>query len=258
LGISLKYVVGYYSFSGGNHAYVEAGASFVDADPDGSTTSYLTSVNRYGVAAGGYCKRGCNEEAGEHGYTYDIKTGKTTVIDFPLTGAATTAYGINDFGVVVGGYCPDATSCPQGAFNPASDGFVDTNGAFTTLNYPKAQATSPCAINDAGTIVGFYLINNTGPHGFLYQKSQFTTLDFPGAGYTIATGINNSGVVAGLFSSSTGVHGFTYYDGAFTQIDKPGATSTAVANINDHNDLVGTWNPAFGTQNFKAVPVAGR
>ncbi|HVI09646.1 MAG TPA: hypothetical protein VND65_15260 [Candidatus Binatia bacterium] len=258
LGVSDDHIVGYYSTTGANNAYVQMGTTFVDAAPFSSVTSYLTSINKQGTAAGGYCPRGCNEEAGAHGYTYDVTTGKMNVIDFPLPGAATTAYGINDAGTVVGGYCPSATSCPQGAFNPASDGFVEKAGTFTTLNYPGAQATSAFAINDPGVVVGYYLISNTGPHAFLYESGKFKNIDFPGSGYTIATAINNHGVVAGLFSSSTGVHGYTYSNGTFTQVDKPGAVSTAVTGINDLGELVGTFNKTIGQENFKAVPATGR
>jgi probable HAF family extracellular repeat protein len=257
LAVGLLHIVGEYQVPGGVHAYVQTGNLFVKAEPSGSLDSYLSGVNRHGVAVGGYCPKGCNPETGQSGYTFDSKTGRIQIIVFPMTGAATTAYGINDLGTIVGGYCPNNNVCPSGAFNPATDGFVDANGVFTTLNYPGANATSPFAVNNAGTIVGFYTINLTGPHAFLYQNSTFTTIDFPGSGYTLATSINNFGVVAGLFADSTGVHGFTYDKGTFTQVDKPGALSTGVSGINDHNELVGTWNTLTASETFKATPIKG-
>jgi|SRR5580704_156390 probable HAF family extracellular repeat protein len=258
LGVTLGHIVGYYVSSSANAAYVQTGTTFIKAAPAGSFTSYLSGVNKYGVAVGGYCSvgGGCNPEVGERGYWYDLATGKITTIHFPMKGAATTAYGINDKGSIVGGYCPNAVVCPQGAFSPALDGFIETNGVFTTLNYPGAQATTAAAINNAGAVVGFYDINNTGPHAFLYQNGTFTNIDYPGSNYTAATAINNGGVVAGYFSSTTtGLHGFTYQNGKFTQIDKPKATGTAVTGINDRNDLVGVWYPTRGEENFKAVPL---
>jgi len=261
LAVSQTHIVGNYQLpAAGTHGYVQTGRSFLGAEPSGSTSSYLSGMNRQGVAVGGYCTTpgGCNPEAGEHGYTYNFATGKTTTIDSPMKRTATVAYGINDSGVIVGGYCPNAVSCPQGMSNPANDGFIDNGGVFTTLNFPSAQATSAFAVNDAGTVVGFYLINNTGPHAFLYQSGKFVNIDFPGSGYTLATAINNHGVVAGLFSSSTGVHGFTYSNGAFTQVDKPGAVATGVTGISDLGELVGTFNKAIGQANFKAVPGAER
>jgi probable HAF family extracellular repeat protein len=210
------------------------------------------------MAVGGFCPQGCNPYTGQYGYSYSYKTGKIHTIRFPLKGAATTAYGINDKGTIVGGYCQNAVVCPQGAFSPASHGFMEVNGVFTTLDYPAAQDTSAIAVNNSGTVVGYYIINNTGPHAFLYQNGTFTNIDWPGSNYSAATTINNGGVVAGYFSSTTtGLHGFTYYKGTFTQIDRPKATGTAVTGINDHNDLVGVWYPTRGEENFLAVPVAG-
>lgn len=261
LGASVAHIVGYYVTPTINDAYIQSGGSFVDAAPSGSFTSYLAGVNKYGVAVGGYCSvgGGCNPEAGESGYTYDVRTKRVRTINFPLTGAATTAYGISDSGVIVGGYCPNAVVCPQGAFSPASDGFIDTNGVFTTLDYPGAQGTTAFAVNIAGAVVGDYVINNTGPHSFLYQNGTFTNIDYPGSSYTIASSINNSGVVAGLFVSGTGGHGFTYYKGTFTQVDRPNSPNgTAVTGINDRNDLVGVWYPSTGFgKTFKAAPTTG-
>ncbi len=257
LAISLSHVVGDYQVPGGVHAYIQTGSSFINAEPSGSLDSYLSGVNAHGVAVGGYCPNGCNPETGQYGYTYDYGTGKIRKITFPMTGAATAAYGINDTGMIVGGYCPNTSVCPQGLFNPASDGFIYQKGTYTTLDFPGAQDTTAFAINNAGTIVGYYVINNTGPHAFLCQNSTFTTIDFPGSGYTLATSINNFGVVAGLFSNSTGVHGFIYSNGAFTQVDKPGAISTSISGINDRNQAVGLWYPTVGFDNFKAVPITG-
>jgi probable HAF family extracellular repeat protein len=222
--------------------------------------SYLSGINGYGTAVGGYCPQGCNPETGQHGYTYDLKSGKIETISFPLTGAATTAYGINDAGTIVGGYCPNNSVCPSGAFNPTADGFIDTGGVFTTLNYPGANATTAFSINDAGAIVGYYTINLTGPHAFLYEGGTFTNIDYPGSNYTLALAINKAGVVAGYFTSTSGaLHGFTYSNGTFTQIDRPDSPGgTAVTSINDLNDLVGVWYPSTGFgQTFKAIPVTG-
>ncbi len=239
--------------------YVQTGKSFITAEPSGSKTAYLSGINIHGLAVGGYCPLDCNPEAGQHGYTYNTRTGKTYSFDFPLKGAGTAAYGINDFGVIVGGYCQDSLVCPQGPSNPASHGFVDDHGVFTTLDFPNAQATSAFAINDSGTIVGYYLVNNTGPHAFLYENGAFTTIDPPGAVIAEALSVNNSGKVAGLFTGSPGsVHGFVYYRGKFTQVDKPGTNGTAVTGINDRSDLIGVWYPPIGFPiPFKAIPEKG-
>jgi uncharacterized membrane protein len=136
LGASVAHIVGWYATSGANNAYIQSGASFVDAAPPGSITSYLSAINGLGTAVGGSCPKGCNPYTGQYGYTYDFKTGKIRTIKFPMTGAATTAYGINDSGTIVGGYCPNAVVCPQGAFSPASDAFIERKGVFNNDQLP--------------------------------------------------------------------------------------------------------------------------
>lgn len=125
------------------------------------------------------------------------------------------------------------------------------------MDYPGAELTTALAINNAGTVVGEYDINLTGPHAFLYQNGSFTTIDYPGSNYTIASSINNLGIVAGYFTTTAGaLHGFIYSNGAFTQVDRPDSPNgTAVTGINNRNDLVGTWNPSTGfAKTFKAAP----
>ncbi len=258
LAIGRRQIVGYYQVPNALHAYIQTGKSFVTAEPKGSRTAYLSGVNSHGVAVGGFCPLGCNPRTGTHGYTYNIRTGKIHTFDFPLQGASTAAYGINDAGVIVGGYCPNSPVCPQGAFNPTTHGFVDDHGAFTTLDFPNAQATNPRAINDDGVIVGFYLINNTGPHAFVYEDGKFTNIDPPGAGDAEAEAVNNHGEVAGWFNDATGSHGFIYRRGKFTQIDRPKTSATTVLGINDCGDLVGVWSPPIGFPiPFKAIPEKG-
>src|SRR5258708_2147971 len=120
LGVSLTHIVGYYAVSGANNAYVQTGNSFVDAAPPGSITSYLTAINRKGLAVGGFCSSpgGCNPEAGAQGYTYDSRTGKIRTIAFPMTGAATTAYGIHHTCCIVGGYVHHKPVCPHSPVSP--------------------------------------------------------------------------------------------------------------------------------------------
>ncbi len=259
LAISRRYIVGNYFAANKNAAYVQTGKQFRDAAPSNSKVSYLSGINSHGVAVGGFCPLGCNPETGQHGYTFNTKTGGIHVINFPMKGAGTAAYGINDNGIIVGGYCPGSVVCPQGAFNPTSHGFVDDHGTFTTLDFPNAQDTTARAINDDGVIVGFYVINATGPHAFMYENGMFTNIDFPGAAVTEATAVNNHGDIAGWFSDAAiGSHGFIYHKGKFTQIDKPGTTSTAVFGINDCDELVGFWYPSLGfPKPFQAVPDDG-
>ena len=78
---------------------------------------------------------------------------------------------------IVGGYCPpNSPNCPNGVFLPPIHGYLDDHGAFTTLDYPGAEVTGASVINNAGTIVGTYDIDLTGPHAFLYQNGVYTNI----------------------------------------------------------------------------------
>lgn len=76
------------------------------------------------------------------------------LIDFPgtETTGGTVVRWINQRGDMVGVY--------------GSDGFILQNGTFTTIDYPRAVATLPLAVNDDGTIVGIFLDTKGVLHGF--------------------------------------------------------------------------------------------
>ena len=124
---------------------------------------------------------------------------------------------------------------------------------FTQLDFPGAESTQPNAINNAGVIVGVYIINSTGPHGFMYSNGTYTNIDFPGAGTPYALAINNLGVVAG---SHDGFAGFLYSKGKFQSVSVPNVIATGLFGINDHNDIVGfvSTRGIQGNATFKGVP----
>jgi len=258
--INPEQIAGYYlQPGGGTFGYVQTGRSFTTAQPSGSVDSYLFGINGAGLAAGGYCASGasvCGNLYGNHGYTYDYRTGATTTIDYP--GAATTvAYGINHAGVIVGGFCDQGTNgCPLDLFLGSSHAFMDDNGVFTQLDFPGANETTAFGVNNAGTVAGTYEINGTTTtvHAFIYKKGQYTDINYPGANWSEAQGINDRGVVVGYYQDANlVVYGFMYSRGQFAQISVFG-NSTAVSGINDRNELVGTWtNPKGMNAPFKAI-----
>jgi len=80
-----------------------------------------------------------------------------------------------------------------------------------------AQAT---AINDNGSISGFYIDGAGKNHGFLISKGEFKILDFPEATLTQAFGLNNRDEVVGQYVDASGLtHGFTFNDGEVTSVD---------------------------------------
>ncbi len=247
-------IVGAYFAGNVQNGYLQHGSVFTALAPFGSLEAYATGVNNLGVVVGGYCPDGCNLYAAVHGFSYSA--GVYTIVDYPDTGTASGAYGINDLGQIVGGYCPGAAQCPGLGFAPTNKGYLDTDGVFTTIDYPGASNTQPFAINNAGVIVGIYDINLTGPHAFRYENGVYTNIDYPGSAYTYAHGVNNLGVVSGSFADTFGVHGFTYRSGKFSEVNAIGAETTGFGGINDHGVLVGSWTAGTHGGTFKAAPVA--
>ena len=132
--------------------------------------------------------------------------------------------------------------------------------AYTTLDDPSANVgTFPYGINDAGQIVGYYIVQTLEPHipvfhyhGFLDAGGTYTTLDYPGAIYTYAYGINASGQIVGTYTNGP-YHGFVYSGGTYTlTLDDPSATSITFAQgINASGEIVGYYqNSSTGYHGF--------
>jgi probable HAF family extracellular repeat protein len=238
-----KTVVGLYEPPGGfYHGYVQDGKHFKTIEPSGALSSFLEGISDKGEAVGGYCDTlGCNPSTSQHGYLFS--NGKYTKIDYPVAGYSTAAEGINNLGQVVGGYCSPSLTCPLG-LSPSNHAFLLSNGQFSTLDFPGALGTLALAVNDVGSIAGFYEDPSTQQHGYLYQNGVYTTVDFPNANWTIPLGINNAGVISGIYEDNTTLitHGFTYANGVFTQIDVPNSTATGVGGINNRGDITATAN----------------
>jgi uncharacterized membrane protein len=138
-----------------------------------------------------------------------------------------------------------------GMLLPASVNAQSGNYTFMTIDYPGAYMTTPTAVNDSGSVVGYYLDSQFGSnHGFLYAGGVYSTIDDP-EGTTFPEGINNSGEITGVIEvGQTEIHGFTYVNGVFTTFDYPGRTgSTNGQGINNRGELVGIYVPG-GSDGF--------
>jgi probable HAF family extracellular repeat protein len=133
------------------------------------------------------------------------------------------------------------------------NGFVSENGAFTTIDAPRAEAfTIVFGIDEGGRTVGGYVDSRGTLHGFLFDKRDFTVIDFPGAKATFAARINNRGQIVGAYSDDPNspalelTHGFLLDNGVFTTIDVPGAVRTQPFGINNHGQIVGEYVDTAG------------
>src|SRR5262249_12621764 len=119
----------------------------------------------------------------------------------------------------------------------ANNAFLISGGVLTTLpNFPGADATNATAINDAGDIVGTYLLDGS-QHGFLYSGNVFSTIDYPGSGLNQVFGINNLGQLVGETADGS----FLFSGGTYSAISVPNGVGTAARGINDAGQIVGSY-----------------
>jgi hypothetical protein len=163
----------------------------------------LLGVNDRNIAAGFYL----NGSGTSRGYTYNIKTGKYSLVTEP--GAPTggkapwlSANAINNAGDVAGAYVTSGG---------VTDAFLKlAGGAFHKIAVPGATATAAFGVNGNDTVVGTYTDGTGGgatTHGFIWRigGGLTTNVDDPnGIGATTLNGINNEGDIVGFYVDSKG------------------------------------------------------
>jgi len=170
--------------------------------------------------------------------------------------------GVNDHDIAVGFY-NDASGDSHGYTYDIKTGKFSAN-----IDDPNALngggSTVTAAINNKGTIVGFY--TDTGPttaagaviQGFLDKNGVFTTVDAPGATETELLGLNDHGIAVGFDIVNGVTHGIIYNTktGTFITLDDPNASGSTIFNgINDKGDVVGFYTDAAGnTHGLLATP----
>jgi uncharacterized membrane protein len=100
-----------------------------------------------------------------NGHGYLLSGGSLTMLDVPggTGGTATYPNGINNAGQIVG-YSQAGIA---GLGGGPADGFLFSNGTYTTIDVPSATSTFAQGINDLGDIVGYYTDSSGSLHGFL-------------------------------------------------------------------------------------------
>lgn len=151
---------------------------------------------------------------------------------------------VSDDGLAVGSYTEPITGVGR-TFTR------DRQGTQTTLpdGVPGAIVTEGSGINNAGTIVGFFIDQDFGFHGFVYSGATLTPFDYPGATGTFLTGINNHDQITGFWFGEDGQrHGFLLDGEAATPVEVPGAVNTRPESINDRGQVVGHYDDAQGVR----------
>jgi probable HAF family extracellular repeat protein len=132
-------IVGYYGQTGSPHAFLFDNGSYTSLDQPGSTDTDVLAINNAG------------QILGESSRGQFLLTGGTYT-PLNLLGGAT---GFNDVGQIVGLY------------QDGVHGFLLSDGVYTLLAVPGAEATRPVGINNSGQIVGNYIGADGHIHGFL-------------------------------------------------------------------------------------------
>ena len=140
----------------------------------GAIYTTAEGVNSSGTVVGSYF----TPEIGAFGYIYS--NGQFTTLTAPDS-LWTVAHGINDAGVVVGAFLPATPIC-HCVDDIEAHGFI-TQGGFTIFDVGRSK-TMPLAINNTGTIVGYYNDRDgdieDAPRGFLLSAGGLTRIDATG------------------------------------------------------------------------------
>jgi hypothetical protein len=186
-------------------------------------------------------------------------------LPLPLVNGTTTAvaaFGINDSGEIVGQYTDSATG--------TSPGFVDVNGAYTTLSaLPNATQTFAQGINNNGLVTGFFGTGGILTRGFLFDTNTnaYTVLADPNVAnlsFTQFLGLNDTGEAVGYYGTTDNLqHGFLYHIASktYTFLDDPnvapgGSALMQITGIDNAGEIDGFFTDAAGTQRgFIANPV---
>ncbi len=176
---------------------------FTTISVPGAVQTQARGINNRGQIVGEYVDAGGRF----HGYLWD--KGRFTTFDGPEAAAGASFLDINDRGEIVGlffyGDPADPPTDPE-----ALDGFLLSNGDYTTFDAPGAGVTLPFGINNRGQIVVSTTAGGlAAAQGFLLRKGAegpFTPIDPSGVvgapGTLLATGINDRGQVVGLYANA--------------------------------------------------------
>ena len=110
---------------------------------------------------------------------------------------------------------------------------INSTPIYTTLDYPGSGSTGASGINNAGTIVGYYM---PGYQSYSFNGGTYTALHYPGSPDFLAFGINNDGTIVGYHGGGIGL---SLSEGTWTVMSYPGSSGTILQDINDRGMIAG-------------------
>jgi hypothetical protein len=217
--------------------------------------TYPQSINATGTIVGSFY----DADQTRHGFIRS-PGGTFIIVDAPGAGAGcplgTSLVSINasatslGLATYTGPSIVGTTSQP-----PDSAVFTRTPSAQVELYTPlPVFEITPVALNDSGTITGYYSDAKLFVHGFFISSDGLQTINAPnaalGAGVgTFPASINAGGDVVGWYIDSSGLqHGFLMQaDGSFVSLDVPSTIGgTSSTGINSSGTIAGTFTSDAG------------
>ena len=148
--------------NGDFHGFVYDDGEFTILDVPGATETNAFKAQANDAIVGGVSRNGVEGlfvyRHGEFS-TFALPNDKNVTLDNG---------GANARGDIVGTYCDLPGICLIGPF--PTHGFLWSDGALTTIDYPGARATAALGINEEGDIVGGYIDANGVPRGVLLSR----------------------------------------------------------------------------------------
>ena len=187
-----------------------AQGTYTQIDVPGADFTQCYGINNAGDIVGAYFGNGTF-----HGFL--LSSGTYTRIDSPTGNTQLT--GINDSGQIVG---------------ISATGFLYDlqTGVFTKVQDPASDGqTTPTAINNGGTVAGYYISKNHY-QGFELIGSTYTRIALSGAADTHVFGVSGSGTLVGTALAKNSFS-FSFKQGIFKKLLIPdNVQQVSVAGIN--------------------------
>jgi uncharacterized membrane protein len=148
----------------GERGFLFSGRGFQILDFSGASGTDVSGINNQGDIVGGYY----DDEGGLHGFM-KLNEEDYASVDYPNANS-TVVSGINNRGQVVGTFNITSTTIGMDDADSSTSvlqhGFLLSDGAFQTIDYPGANGTLLAGINRQGVVVGEYEDSSGAHHGF--------------------------------------------------------------------------------------------
>lgn len=210
--------------------------------PGATGGTQVVGIDAAGDTVGFYV----NPDGSNHGF-FKPSGGAFTTVDQPGS-VFDQLLGINQAGNEIAGY--SSFTDPTGATGQQAFSLIRSTSTYTNINalLPANFNSQATGVNNAGTVVGFYIYDTTGDSSaFVDAAGVITSFQYPGSTNTMALGINDIGEIVGDYTLANGnMFGFLDNRGIFSSLDPFGSTMVTANGINDNGRIVGFYTNAIG------------